>query len=229
MKKFSILAVFSLLQVGLLPAQSLLDVSFGSSQQDNLAFQVAFRKQISSTFRAGVQVQYGMPNYRFISAITFEDMGYSTTVSVPMTFRINDEEGFQLNLVVNPGIRLQGVEQSETNNINGDYRSTAISFEPGLLVNIPSGEKVNFQSGITFPILYEIDPEALFENQTTLLHAGMSYRASDRSIAFIRTNMGSAWGASGDSQKFLWSAQIGIRLVLSKNSNPFNSIIEGSL
>jgi hypothetical protein len=57
----------------------------------------------------------------------------------------------------------------------------------------------------------------------------MSYQVGDKSIAFIRSNMGSAWGASGDSQKFLWSAQIGLRLVLGKNSNPFNPIIEGSL
>lgn len=229
MKKVIYLTITCVLLISSLQAQSLLDVSFGSSQQDDVAFQVAYRKQVTQKFRAGLQVQYGMPNYRFISAITFEDMGYSTTISVPMTFRINEEEGIQLNLVVNPGIRFQGVLKSETNNANGDYRSTAISFEPGLLVNIPTGEKLNIQSGITFPILYEIDPEALFENQTTLLHAGMSYNVGDRSTAFIRTNMGSAWGASGDSQKFLWSGQIGLRLVLGKNSNPFNPIIEGSL
>lgn len=224
------LTTLLLLAIGSVHAQSLLDVGFGSSQQDDVALQIAYGKQVNERLRAGIQFQYGMPNYRFISAITFEDKGYSTAIAIPITYRINSENAMQLSLFVKPGLRLQGVDAAETNNISGDYMSTAITFEPGLLVHIPVGDKLGFQSGVTFPIFYEIKPTVLFENQTTLLHAGASYRVLEHGYLYVKSNMGSAWGASGDSQKFLWSAQLGVRLVLGKNkSNAFNPIIESAL
>lgn len=50
-------------------AQSNLDIGIGSSQQDDIAIQVNYGKQLTPKFTAGLQFQYGMPNYRFISEI----------------------------------------------------------------------------------------------------------------------------------------------------------------
>lgn len=212
-------------------AQTLLDISTGTSQQDNFAFQATLRSQITARFRAGIQFQYGLPRYRFVSAMPFRDKGYSTTLAVPLTFRINDNDDIQLSLFIKTGMRFQGIiDPDENNRMDSVFRSTAITFEPGLLVNIPFGEKMDLQSGITFPLFYEVVPTLLFENQTTLLHTGISYKTGNYSQAFIKANMGSAWGANGDSQKFLWSAQVGLRFTLGKNKNKsFNSIIESSL
>jgi hypothetical protein len=167
-----------------------------------------------------------MPNYRFISAITFQDKGYSMAINAPLLFNINSENKLQLNLLLKPGVRFQGVKPEETNNTNGDYKSTAIMFEPGLLLNIPINDKLNIQSGVTFPIIYEVVPMVLFENQTTLLHAGGNYKITNNLGVFLNGNMGSAWGASGDSQKFLWSGQIGLRWnINSSDDKPLNPIV----
>jgi len=167
-----------------------------------------------------------MPNYRFISGITFKDKGYSTAISAPLLFKINSDNKLQLKLLLKPAVRFQGVKPEETNNVNGDYKTTALMFESGLILNIPFNNKLNIQSGVTFPIIYEVVPTALFENQTTLLHAGVNYKIANNLRVFFNGNMGSSWGASGDSQKFSWSGQMGISWnIKSSNSKPINSII----
>ncbi len=207
-------------------AQSNVDIGIGSSQQDDIAIQANYGKQLTPKFTAGLQFQYGMPNYRFISAITFQDKGYSMALNAPLLFKINSESKLQLNLLLKPGVRFQGVKPEETNNTNGDYKSTAIMFEPGLLLNISINDKLNIQSGVTFPIIYEVDPMVLFENQTTLLHAGGNYKITNNLRVFLNGNMGSSWGASGDSQKFLWSGQMGLRWnINSSDDKPINPIV----
>jgi hypothetical protein len=207
-------------------AQSIIDIGIGSSQQDDIAIQVNYGKQLTPKFTAGIQFQYGMPNYRFISGITFQDKGYSMAINAPLLLKINSENKLQLNLLLKPGMRVQGVKPEETNNTNGDYRSTAIVFEPGLLLNISINDKLNIQSGVTFPIIYEVVPMVLFENQTTLLHAGGNYTITNKLGIFLNGNMGSAWGSSGDSQKFLWSGQMGLRWdINSSGDKPINPIV----
>ena len=167
----SVILLLSILWSISIHAQSNLDVGIGSSQQDDIAIQVNYGKQLTPKFTAGLQFQYGMPNYRFISGITFQDKGYSMAINAPLLFKFNSQNKLQLNLLLKPGVRFQGVKPEETNNTNGDYKSTAIMFEPGFLLNIPINDKLNVQSGVTFPIIYEVVPMVLFENQTTLLHA----------------------------------------------------------
>ena len=180
-------------------AQSVLDIGIRSSQQDDIEIQANYGKQFSPKFSVGIQFQYGMSNYRFISGITFQDKGYSMTINAPLLFKINSDNKLQLNLLLKPGLRLQGVKPEETNNVNGDFKSTAIMFEPALLLNNPINGHSNVQSGVTFPIVYEVSPIVLFENQTTLLHAGANVKAGKNLRMFFNGNMGSAFGASGDS------------------------------
>jgi hypothetical protein len=211
--------------------QSVIDIGVGISQQDDFAVQATYRNQFTERFRAGIQIQYGLPNYRFVSAITFQDKGYSSSISIPLTFRLNNGERIQLSLFIKPGLRFQGIiDPDENNAADSLFRSSAVTFEPGLLLNFPVGEKLSFQSGITFPIFYEVKPTTLFENQATLIHGGLNYAAKNNMQAFLKMNMGPAFGASGDTQKFLWSAQVGLRLVFGNKKNSiYNPIIESSL
>jgi len=225
-KNRNVVLLFSILWSISTQAQSVLDIGFGSSQQDDIAIQVNYSKPLTPKFTVGIQYQYGMPNYRFISGITFKDKGYSTAISAPLLFKINSDNKLQLKLLLKPAVRFQGVKPEETNNVNGDYKTTALMFESGLILNIPFNNKLNIQSGVTFPIIYEVVPTALFENQTTLLHAGVNYKIANNLRVFFNGNMGSSWGASGDSQKFSWSGQMGISWnIKSSNSKPINSII----
>lgn len=180
-------------------AQSVLDIGIRSSQQDDIEIQANYGKQFSPKFSVGIQFQYGMSNYRFISGITFQDKGYSMAINAPLLFKINSDNKLQLNLLLKPGLRLQGVKPEETNNVNGDFKSTAIMFEPVLLLNNPINGHSNVQSGVTFPIVYEVAPIVLFENQTTLLHAGVNVKAGKNLRMFFNGNMRFAWSASGDS------------------------------
>ncbi len=229
LKRYALLLIL-LGGINAVNAQSLLDISMGTSKQDDIATQLTFRHQFSPRFRAGVQIQYGTPNYRFVSARPFEDNGYSTTFSVPLTYRLYEANKIQLHAFLNPGLRFQGIiDPDENNAMDSIFSSRAIAVETGFLVNIATTEKLNFQSGISFPVLYEISPITLFENQATLIHAGLSYQFSN-SLLFFKSNMGTAFGASGDSQKFLWSAQTGVRFVLGKKKSNYSpSIIEASL
>ncbi len=233
MKKLRPFLTILMLSIGTSGAigQSIIDIGFGSSNQDDVALQFSFRQQLTPKLRLGVQLQYGMPNYRFVSAITFQDNGYSAAISVPLSLNLYESETIGLNLIVRPGLRFQGIIDPDNNNQNDSiFRSTAVEFEPGLLVGIPISDNFKLQSGVTFPMVFEVDPISLFENQTTLLHLGATYTFNNQSTVFLKSNGGSAWGASGDSQKFLWSGLIGYRFLLGKNKESFSHyIIESSL
>lgn len=195
-----------------LAAQLHADFSIGVSNQDNYASVVGIHHSFSERFTAGMQVQYGRPNYRFVSAQTFQDQGFSTTVSVPLLIKVSTSEKVTLAALVHPGVRVQGIIDPDDNDLrDSTFSSTAVLFEYGMLVGIPIHSKFTAQSGVTFPVLYEVAPTSLFENMTTLIHAGMLFHPSEEQTWFIKANWGSAFGANGDSQKFNRSVLIGYR------------------
>ena len=211
-------------------AQSFLDLSIGSSQQDNFALQLSARKHFGPNFRAGLQLQYGSPNYRFIEARPIQNEGYAFIASVPLSLIMYDVEDIQLWTYLNPGLRFQGViDPDENDHRDSLLNSTAFVAEAGLLVNINLSERKSFLGGVSFPLAFELDPSSLFEMQATLVHAGLSVQTQTGRTIFFKGNMGPAFGANGDTQKFLWALQAGIRFPLGKNSPTSNSsFIESS-
>lgn len=72
---FSILTGF-----GIANAQPMADITIGSSKQDKVFINIALRKQFSERFRAGIELQTGTINSRFISAKVINE-GISSTLS----------------------------------------------------------------------------------------------------------------------------------------------------
>jgi len=200
-------------------AQFFTDFSVGTSNQDNFFISLSANKQLKPRLCLGLEYQFGSPEKRFIEAQKIDE-GYANTFSIPLIWTMNKTDQIGLHLFIRPGLRLQGVIDPDDNDVRDSIlNSTALLFEAGLLVNVPIGEKAQFQSGITFPTLFEINPSTLFENNSTLVHAGWSYRNGDKSVLFAKSYMGPSFGASGDTQKFSWSIQAGMRFNLGSVTN----------
>jgi hypothetical protein len=208
-------------------SQSMLDVSIGTSHQDNFFANVAFRKQVSPKFRIGLEAQYGAVKYRLIEAKPIRE-GYAATVSIPLTVRLYEKERIRLDFYAKPGVRFQGVLDPDKNDIRDSLlTSTAFAFDPALLVTIKVNEKFNFQSGVSFPVFFQFNPSAIFENvYIGMLHLGLNYNTSNKSTLFIKTSFGPAAGGDGDTQKFGKAIQAGIRYNLGNKTAP--SFIEPS-
>lgn len=203
------------------------DVSVGTSNQDNFLTNLAYRRQVSDKFRIGLEAQFSSPRYRFINAKPITE-GYASTISIPLTLRLYEREKIRLDLYTKAGLRFQGVLDPDNNDKRDSLlTSTAFLFEPGLLVTVKLNEKLNFQSGITFPALFQLSPSFIFENvYPGLLHLGINHQSSARRTVFAKALFGGATGGNGDTQKFGWSLQAGVRFNLGKR--PGASFVEPS-
>jgi hypothetical protein len=197
-------------------AQSILDLSVGTSHQDHFFTNVAYRYQVGQRFRIGLEAQYGAVKYRLIDAKPITE-GYSSTVSIPLTIRLYEKEKIRLDLYNKIGMRFQGILDPDNNDKRDSLlNSRAFAFEPGLLVSVNLSEKLDLQSGFTVPVLFQTSPSSLFENvYPGLLHLGLSYKSSDKTTLFAKTMAGGATGGDGDTQKFGWAIQAGFRINLS--------------
>jgi hypothetical protein len=107
------------------------------------------------------------------------------------------------------------------------FNSRSVLFEAGLLVNVKLTEKLNLSSGILLPAGFEIAPTSLIEYMgTPNFIGGLSYLASPKSIVFLKGITGPAFGASGDTYKYILSVQAGVRFVFGKNPNSKSLLIE---
>jgi hypothetical protein len=208
-------------------AQSMFDVSVGTSHQDNFFTNIAYRYQVSDKFRIGFEAQYGAPKYRFVEAKPIRE-GYSGMISVPLTLRLYEKEQIRLDFYTKVGMRFQGILDPDKNDKRDSIlNSTAFAFEPGLLVTVMVNEKLNFQSGITFPVLFQTSPSSIFENvYPGMIHLGVNYKLSEKRTVFAKTLFGGATGGDGDTQKFGWSLQAGFRFNFGQK--PSSSFVEPS-
>lgn len=203
----------------LVNSQTVVDASFGTSNQDQGLLNIAVRKQISEKFRAGIELQSGLVRYRFIGAKVIDE-GISTSISLPFSIRLYEFEKLRLDYYTRVGLRFQTVEQSFADEkLLADNSSLGLNAELGLQVSLDLSEKLNIQSGVTLPNLFEINPEFIYENNVTNIFAGCGYKLSPKTIFMLRANAGPAAGASGDSQKFLWGVQAGLRFSFQGNQN----------
>lgn len=210
-------------------AQSLIDVGIGASTQDRYFTNLAYRQQINENFRIGFELQLSSPKYRFIEAKPFEK-GYASSLSIPLSFKITEQGRIKLDGYLRSGVRFQGIIDPDKNDVRDSIlNSTAIIFEAGLLVNVKLTEKLNLNSGVILPAGIEIAPSSLFEYLgTPNFLFGLSYSVSKRSILFLKGITGPAFGASGDTYKYIWSTQGGIRFALGKNQTNKSLLLEPS-
>ncbi|NBB22011.1 hypothetical protein GVN20_21825 [Runella sp. CRIBMP] len=198
-------------------AQTSLDGSIGTSNQDKVSLNLALRKQFSEKFRAGIELQTSSVRYRFIGAKVIDE-GLSTTLSFPFSIRFYEYQKLRLDFYSRVGVRFQGIDKNlATEKVLKDNTSVGLHLEPGLQVSLAFSEKINLQSGVTLPNLFELKPQFIFENNITNIFANVGYQLSQKSILMLKVNAGPAAGASGDSQKFNWSLQAGLRFALNKN------------
>ncbi|MFN5070446.1 MAG: hypothetical protein ACK5FC_11225 [Bacteroidota bacterium] len=223
------LAILALLFIQNASAQSIVDISGGASSMDNYFTNLSYRRQVSDNFRIGFELQYGSPKYRFVEAKPFEK-GYAWSLSVPLSFKLAEQERIRLDGFVRPGFRFQGIIDPDNNGIEDSLlNSRAVLFEAGLLVNVKLTEKLNLSSGVLLPTAFEIAPTSLFEYMgTPNFTGGLSYLASPKTIVFIKGMTGPAFGASGDTYKYIWSAQAGVRFALGKNPTTKSLLLEPS-
>jgi hypothetical protein len=223
------LAILALLFIQNASAQSIVDISGGASSMDNYFTNLSYRRQVSDNFRIGFELQYGSPKYRFVEAKPFEK-GYAWSLSVPLSFKLAEQERIRLDGFVRPGFRFQGIIDPDNNGIEDSLlNSRAVLFEAGLLVNVNLTEKLNLSSGVLLPTAFEIAPTSLFEYMgTPNFTGGLSYLASPKTIVFVKGITGPAFGASGDTYKYIWSAQAGVRFVLEKNPTTKSLFLEPS-
>lgn len=210
-------------------AQSFIDIGMGASTQDNYFSNISYRQQVSNNFRIGIEAQVSSAKYRFIDAKLFED-GYATTFHIPLTFKITEQDRIRLDGYVRPGVRFQGVLDPDNNDTkDSTLNSTAVLFDAGLVVNIKLTEKLNLNSGVSFPTGFQIAPNTLFEYLGAAnFHGGLSYTASTRTIVFVKGLTGPAVGANGDTYKYFWSVQGGIRFSFGTIQNGTSLLLEPS-
>lgn len=210
-------------------AQSLIDIGAGASTQDNYFTNLAYRHQVSNSFRIGLEVQVSSPKYRFIDAKLFKE-GYATSIHIPLTFKITEQDRIRLDGYVRPGVRFQGVLDPDKNDKRDSIlNSTAVMFDAGLLVNVKLTEKLNFNSGVSFPTGFQIAPNTLFEYfGAANFHGGLSYAATSKTILFVKGITGPALGANGDTYKYFWSVQGGLRFALGKKPTGNPLLLEPS-
>jgi hypothetical protein len=210
-------------------AQSMVDVGFGASTMDRCHTNLAYRYQVNDNLRIGLETQFSSPKYRFVEAKPFEK-GYATTISIPLSFKIIEQDRIRLDGFVRPGFRFQGIIDPDNNGIEDSLlNSRAVLFEAGLLVNVKLTEKLNLSTGVILPTAFEIVPTSLFEYMgTPNFTGGLSYLASPKTIVFIKGITGPAFGASGDTYKYIWSVQAGVRFVFGKKTTTKSLLIEPS-
>jgi hypothetical protein len=210
-------------------SQSLFDIGVGASTLDKYFTNFAYRHQVNDNFRAGFEIQMASPGYRFVEAIPFEK-GYATSLSIPISIKITEQGKIRLDGYVRPGMRFQGVIDPDDNGIeDSTLKSRAVLFDAGLVVNVQLSEKLNLNSGVILPAGFEVKPTVLFEYLgTPNVTGGLSYMASRKTILFIKAISGPAFGADGDTYKYIWSVQGGIRLAFGKNPNNKSMFLEPS-
>ncbi len=209
-------------------SQSLIDFSIGASTMDRYFSNLAYRYQVNDNFRIGFEFQMSSPKYRFVGARPFEN-GYSTSLNLPLSFKIAEQGRVRLDGFVRPGVRFQGIMFPDNPAEESISNSTAVLLDAGLLVNVKLTDRLNLGSGVFLPAGFEIAPNTVFEYLgTPNFTAGLSYLASPKTILFLKGISGPAFGADGDTYKFIWSIQGGIRFALGKKSNNKSLLTEPS-
>jgi hypothetical protein len=97
-----------------LSAQSIVDLSVGTSHQDIFFANITYRYQVNNKFRVGIEGQYGAAKYLLIHAKPITT-GYATALGLPLTIQLYEKEQIRLGLYAKTSVRFQGVLDPDNN------------------------------------------------------------------------------------------------------------------
>lgn len=214
MKQWIVLIGFFLL-AGSAFGQWDLDMTYGSSKADYGFAMLRLSRQVSDRWRVGASYQFSDYRYRFIDARQVSD-GFAGTLRLSGVVRLSETGGLRLDGFLHAGHRYIGLGTDAPQVFNYDFEpGHALILEPGLVVTLRASEAWNFHSGVNMHMAWQVAPEPLFEQfPSAHLLAGGSYRLKPRWTLFLTSQTGPMSGASGDTEKFFWQAQAGLRYAI---------------
>jgi hypothetical protein len=220
-RKFITILLAALLYGSGAVAQSMLDLSIGTSNADQAFLNIAYRKAKNDKLRYGLEAQFASVSYRLIDAKTISK-GTAISFGIPITIRMYQKDKLRLDFYTKAGMRLLNTDEKEQGTtIEKGRSSSAFTIEPGLLVTASITEKFNFQSGLTVPTIFQVSPTSFLENVYPLLvHVGVNKQLGENKILFLKAAFGPATGGNGDTQKFHQSIQAGVRLNFNNDKTP---------
>ncbi|MCI4667756.1 MAG: hypothetical protein MRZ79_06310 [Bacteroidia bacterium] len=210
---------------GSLFGQNLIDLEVGVSKSDQVFGRLSYTFQFKKPVRLGFRLGTGDIQYRFVDARNV-DNGTVLSGEILSQFRLSDNGDLSLYGFFNLGLRfiqLNAERPSEITNY-AFQNSQAVTLDPGIVVHIKASETFNVFSGINMHMAIQYDPSVILEQQPSgYLLFGASLKTTKRSLVFVSSKIGSTYGAGGDTEKFFWSLQAGVRFSLN-SSAPINTI-----
>lgn len=201
-------------------AQWSVDIQGGSSKQDYQNWILRGTIQLSERTTVSIESKNSDYRYRFIDARRVE-RGYSGQLSLSLAYRLHETEHLRLEGFLKPGIRYINFNEDDPQPFEfySFSDSYALTFQPGLIVSIKSTDKLWLHTGINLFTSFQISPATLYEQfPSSLLLAGFSQQLGEQWVLFSNNMAGPASGASGDTEKFYWETNLGLRWCFGKPS-----------
>lgn len=208
-----------LLLVSLLPGKTLAQISFdlllGASRQDysNTTFRLNY--QLNEVWRIGGEFQGSDYRYRFVDARRMTD-GFASETCVFALRRLAENDRIRLDFFTKVGWRSVQASDEPQEVIYDFENSSALRVDPGLLVTVKASERFFWHTGVRLPITYQLNPEPLGEQlQSNFIMLGGSYTLTERWTLLANGFTGATFGAGGDTEKYMWRADVGLRFSFS--------------
>lgn len=189
-----------------------LEIRLGTSQADTVEGIGVYRHPLWDGVQAGLQVSYGRYRNRFIDARQVT-LGNVFQIETPLMFRLADNGGLlRLDGFLNPGLRFMSAPEATPWKDYAFQPSLAATFAPGLLATLRVSDSLHLHFGAASPIVLQLSPSFVEEQYVTMqILTGASYALSDSLATYLRIPFGPTVGASGDTEKFVWAIQAGLR------------------
>ncbi|MEL6651639.1 MAG: hypothetical protein AAFQ87_12635 [Bacteroidota bacterium] len=182
-----------------------IQLQLGRSNQDNFFVKAGYMHSFGERFSVGLEGQYGQHRYRFIGAKAIPE-GNVSWVGVPIRYQAFVNDAIRLDLYLRSRLRFTS---STTDAVV--LRSTALEFDPALIISLPINSQWEVQSGLILKTILEVEPNVLLEQQvSSLLLLGLNYAPSDRLALSLQGQAGPTSGAGGDTMKFYSFLQLGL-------------------
>lgn len=210
-------------------AQTTIQFGYGTSKADYNFWTLGFSQKLGSKYRVGLEFEASDYRYRFIDARAVSN-GFAGTARLLFMGKISENELLRLDFFVKPGLRfMQAPDDPDDFEYPTNYEfenSLALTLNPGFIIQIKASDRLNFHTGVNFHTAFQVDPEFIFERfPATAVLGGASWAFKNNWVLFSNNVIGPAAGASGDTEKFFWSASLGVRF--SFNMDRSSQLISG--
>ncbi len=202
------------------------DLQLGTSRRDYSFTTFRINYQLNDAWRIGGEFQASDYRYRFIDARKIEN-GFAIETRIFVLRRLAENDHIRLDFFAKAGWRTVNVSEDEPQPIAYDFEnSSALLFDPGLLVTVKAAENLFLHTGVQLPVVFQTAPEFIGEQlQSNYILFGGSYALSQRWTVLANGFTGATFGANGDAEKYMWQASVGVRFSL--KGTKVNSLITG--